>query len=454
MKDEFAIHVKNYYFMGKYKAGMWDGKVHFITEAGLMPYGLLPIFLQTSKKLFPHVPLEMDDNVKTLFKGHDIDPVYDLLHEPRPYQKDCIEACLKYSKGIIESATASGKSLVISYIIKNLLLHRKTTNVRKCLIIVPSIGLTKQFKSDMIEYGLPESLIGVVHSKAKEWDKHIVISTWQSLRSNHDKIQLFNCVMVDETHKAKATELKKILSKCRCKYRYGFTGTNPPHKVDFYNVQTFLGPVLRTYSSGFLAEEGYVSKCNVKRINISYPDGVQSTNYKEIKDECFNKKTRLGLINDIVKNCDDNVLLLVSYISEGDTLSKMLNRRTDKEVIFLSGKDDVDYREEIRQKIMKEKNVAIIATYGIFEAGVNIPNLKYLVLASPTKSKIRTLQSIGRVLRLHESKKDGAFVYDIIDIVKYLHKHSEKRLGYYESEGFDVEDIDFNPFLSIKDMIV
>lgn len=454
MKEEFAYHVKNYYFMGKFKAGFWDGKIHFITEAGLIPYGLLPIFLKKSKKLYPEIKIEVNDEIRNLFKGPEIDIKYDLKYPPYPYQKDCIEACIKYTKGIIQSATASGKSIVISYIIKNLLVNRKITGVKKCLIIVPSIGLTRQFKKDMSDYGIPENLIGEIHSESKEWDKHIIISTWQSLINNYDKLNQFHCTIVDETHKAKAHELKKILSKCKCKYRFGFTGTTPPHITDMYNIQSFIGPVLRTYSSGFLADKGYISKCNVKRIIISYPDDIIRYDYKGIKDECFNNRRRLDLIARTVNDIDDSILLLVSYIDEGEKLVNLLNRRTDNEVMFLSGKDNVDIREEYRQKIIKGEKISLIATYQIFEAGVNIPNLKHLILASPTKSKIRTLQSIGRALRKHKSKEDGAYIYDLIDEVKYLGKHGNIRHEYYKKEGFKIENIELNPFLSIEEFSI
>lgn len=441
MIDEFAIHIKNYYFQPKYKAGIWNGKINFISMKGLMSYGLLLEFLRASKKLYPTIKIKANDDVKNLFKGLEIKPIYDLKHFPYPYQKESIETCLQKTKGIIKSSTASGKSLVITYIIKELLRNRKITGVTKCLLVVPSQSLVEQFKSDMISYGIQEELIGKIYTGFKEWDKHIVISTWQSLSSNHNKLQLFQAIIIDETHKAKSIEIKKILSKSKCNYRFGFTGTLNIHKTDLYNTIAFLGPVLKEYNSGFLAKEGYISKCNVKRIIIEY-NNIESKTYQSIKEEIFNKQKRFKLIEKVISETNDNILLLVSKIDEGEKLEKLVNRKIkNKTAIFLSGRDKVNIREEWRQRMMKEKNIVIIATYGIFECGVNIPNLKYLVLASPIKSKIRTLQSIGRSLRLHETKqKDGAIIYDIVDEVKYLSKHAKKRLEYYESEGFNVEE--------------
>jgi len=444
MKNEFSLHVKNYFWSGKYKSGLWDGKVHFITEASLMPFGLLLDFLRTHKRLFPDIKLEPDDNVKSLFKGNPLDIKYDLSLYPRPYQKESIETTLRYTKGIIRSATASGKSLAISYIIKTLLDNRPITKVYRGLIIVPSVQLVEQFRDDMIEYGIPSQYIGRVYTGYKEWDNAIVISTWQTLKNNHKKIELYDCMIGDECHQVKAHELKKIFSKSKARYRLGFTGTLPNDQTELYNIKSYLGPIIKEYPSGLLAEQGYIAKCNVKIFKINYPLGVEADSYNGIKEEIFSHKYRLGVVSLLVHHLNDNVLLLVSKINEGDKLIKLLNRHTKKEIVFLSGKDKVDIREEWRKKMMRSNNIALIATYGIFQQGINIPNLKYAILASPTKSKIRTLQSIGRTLRTHENKEDGAIIFDIIDEVKFLHKHGEKRLQYYESEGFDIKKFYFD----------
>lgn len=438
MKEKFALHVPNYFFMGKYKAGVWDGKIHFITEAGFIPYGLFTDLLRTHKKLFPQLELEIDDRIKSLFKGPDIDIKYDLSLYPRPYQKETVETTIRFTKGIIRSATASGKSLAIAYILKNLLDNQHITEVYRGLIIVPSKSLVEQFASDMIEYGIREDSIGKVYDKFKQWDNNIVISTWQTLMNNHDKLPMYDCIIGDECHQNKAHELKKIFSKCRARYRLGFTGTLPTSITDLYNVKSYLGPVLKEYPSGLLAKQGYIAQCTVKIHRLEYPL-IESRTYHGIKEEVFNDRERLKLIAKIVNSIDDNILLLVTFKSEGEKLSKLLNRKTRRKIEFLSGDDKTDVREEWRQKMINEKNLALIATYGIFQQGINIPNLKHCILTSPSKSKIRVLQSVGRTLR--EFNNERAFIYDIIDECKYLSKHGEKRLEYYKNEGFEIEEI-------------
>jgi superfamily II DNA or RNA helicase len=444
MKKAFTHKVKGYFWSPKYRAGIWNGKSSLITKTGTFPFGLLPDYLRIHKENHKDVKLKVDDSVTAMFKGDDIEIKFDMSLMPRPYQKESIEYCLKYTKGIIRSATASGKSLAISYIIKNLLDNKYA---KSAIVIVPSKQLVEQFYMDMQEYGIKEKYIGRIYDKIKnkpeQWSRAIVITTWQSLKNNTDRLPDYDIIIGDECHQVKAHELKKIFSKSPAKYRFGFTGTMPTDPLEILNTKAFIGPVLRDYPSGLLGEQGYIAKCNVKVLNIDYGFGLEAEYYDEIKRETFEHKFRLGLIKDLVEHLDHNVLLLVGLHKEGKLLQSLL-QRSNKEAMFLCGSDSVSLREEWRQRMIDETNIALVATYGIFQQGINIPSLKYLILAAPFKSKIRVLQSIGRTLRQHEDKSDGAFVFDIVDDVRYLRSHGNKRILFYESEGFNIEEFEFD----------
>lgn len=441
MRDEFTRFVKGFRFVPAYKSGMWSGKVCMIHEyRRTFPYGLLLDYIRTHKKNFKRISLELDPLVTDLFKGPKLKINYNLKLYPRPYQKDCIEAALAHTKGIIRSATASGKSLVIAYIIKTLL---ESKLIEKAIIIVPSKSLIRQFHDDLVEYGFKDEFIGEVFSQRKQWDKDIVISTWQSLTRNRKMLEGFGCVIVDETHGAKAHELKKILSATEAKYRLGFTGTMPGHMLDSWNTKAFLGPLIREYPSGLLAEQGYISKCTVNMLYIDYKKKFGG-DYNEERDAVFTHPYRLKLIHKLSEKLDHNVLLLVGKVEkEGEVLKEYL-KDTNKTVVFLSGKDSIEKREMWRKKCMQENNIILIATYGIFQQGINIPNLKYIILAAPFKSEIRVLQSIGRSLRKHANKEDGAKIYDICDNTKTFKKHSMKRIRHYDNEGFEVKEFKYS----------
>ena len=116
----------------------------------------------------------------------------------------------------------------------------------------------------------------------------------------------------------------------------------------------------------------------------------------------------------------------------------------DKKVVFLSGKDSIEEREKWRKECMKRKDLILIATYGIFKQGINIPNLKYIILAAPFKAKIRILQSIGRALRKHANKEKGARIYDLVDKTKFFKKYGDIRIRYYDTEGFEVKEFQYS----------
>jgi superfamily II DNA or RNA helicase len=430
-------------FTPKFKAGFWNGRICMVNAVKKsLPYGLVSDLIKFHKKFFPNEKLVFDKGVSELFQGTPINIKYDLKLQPRDYQQECVEIMLKHSKGIVRAATASGKSLIIAYVIKNLIDNKIT---KRSLIIVPTISLVVQFFNDLVEYGFKPSILGKVYEKEKQFDKTIVISTWQTMSRNHEKLANYDCVVFDECHMNKAVEVKKIAEKCaNAVYRLGFTGTlNEGNKLDTWNVKAYIGPILKDYSSGELADRGYISKCNVKVINLEYENEYEG-DYNTIKDTIFINPFRLGVLEDIVRKINGNVLLLVGKIEkEGKVLEDYFKEKfkgADREIVFIYGATPVEEREAWRVECEKRKNIILIASYGVMQLGVNIPSLKYIVLASPFKSKIRTLQSIGRALRQHVEKTDGAYVYDIADECKYLHTHGIKRLRYYHSEKFNVEE--------------
>ena len=108
---------------------------------------------------------------------------------------------------------------------------------------------------------------------------------------------------------------------------------------------------------------------------------------------------------------------------------------------FIYSKTKPEEREMWRQKCIKEKKVILIAVYALFQLGINIPNLNHIVLASSNKTKIRTLQSIGRSLR--KNGEDTSIIYDIVDRSnKFFPKHAKERQRFYDMEDFKTEFIE------------
>ncbi|MFW6130240.1 MAG: DEAD/DEAH box helicase family protein [Atribacterota bacterium] len=442
VKEHFTAMVPGRHFMESFRSGSWDGKVCFFNSLKKeLPYGLFIDLLKFHKENYKDLQINISKDVYNLFKPKKFKLNYNLKFKPHDYQKECIEAAFTYSKGLIKSPTASGKSLIISYIIDNL----KNIN-RQQLVIVPTVDLVEQFYSDMKEYGI--KCVGRVHANLKEYDKPITISTWQSMVRNHELLDNYQTIIVDEAHSIKGIELRNLLEKARkTSWRFGLTGTLPSDKIDIFNVKSFVGPIIKSIDIRRLIDEGYIAGCNIKMVYIDNHIEFNG-NYNEVKEHVFNQPYRLELITNIIKDLGkENVLLLVGLVEkEGEILERYLkDKLPKKKVVFLSGRDKIKVREKWRNEFKDNDDIVMIATYGIYQTGINIPPLKYLIFASPFKSEIRVLQSIGRALRKHASKKEGAYIFDIIDDAPYIDKHAKKRYDYYDREEFDIECIDVKP---------
>lgn len=446
VKEYFSYYKEGYRFSPLFKVGKWDGKISlFDSMRRTLPYGLLLELIKFNKKEWSNENIVVSSEVKSLFKG--AEPVYDdnLLYKTYPYQDDCIKTMLKAGKGIVRVGTGGGKSLIISHILMSLKKQSYIDSDNKAILIVPSIGLVTQFYSDMKEYGIDMSSIGRVGDDWKEWDNEIVISTWQSLKNCPERMAQYKVVIVDEVQGAKAKVLLDLLNiACNAVFRYGVTGTLPDDTLEYNQILSYIGPVHREYGTAYLSEHGYIAKCNIRLVHLDYRNKFKGS-YDEIKDLVFTNDYRMGLITEIVKNTEGSILLLVGKVeAEGDVLCKLLMESSvlqDREVCFLSGKDKAKEREFWRNYTDKSKSVVLIATYGIFQAGINIKSLAHLILASPFKSKIRILQSIGRTLRLHGDKINGSTIWDICDNTKHLKDHSNIRIKHYCREKFEMEEM-------------
>tara|TARA_Y100000589_G_C26736820_1_gene460008 strand:- start:73 stop:588 length:516 start_codon:yes stop_codon:yes gene_type:complete len=158
---------------------------------------------------------------------------------------------------------------------------------------------------------------------------------------------------------------------------------------------------------------------------------------------------RNNLIKNLVKDINGNTLVLFNYIEKhGEPLYELINNNVDdaRKVFFVHGATEVEDREEVRKITESESNAVIVASYGTFSTGINIKRLHNIIFASPSKSRIRNLQSIGRVLRKGEGK-DIATLYDIADDIggqNYTLKHLNERVNIYNDENFKYEVIKVN----------
>ena len=367
--------------------------------------------------------------------------------KPRDYQYKAVYEAIKDNRKLLLSPTGSGKSLMIYSIVR----YYAATS-KKILIIVPTTSLVEQMVNDFIDYGWDADRFvhKIYGGKDKNTDKDIIISTWQSIykfpKRYFDDI---DCVIGDEAHLFKSKSLTGIMTKLHnAKYRFGFTGTLDGSKTHKWVLEGLFGSCDRVTKTDDLIKSGYLSSFRIKILLCQHAPQHFETYHDEI-DYLVEHRGRNNLIKNLVKDLEGNTLVLFNYVEKhGEPLYDLINSnvKEDRKVFFVHGGTEVGDREEVRLITEQENDAIIVASYGTFSTGINIKRLHNIVFASPSKSRIRNLQSIGRVLRVGNGKTI-ATLYDIADDIggqNYTIKHLNERVKIYNEENFKYEVIKVN----------
>ena len=455
--EYFSFEVESAkYMQRKNRYRGWDGKVHLYSPAtGEIYCGLVSYFTEWAKErgyqyefkqheTFGH-PVEENDlitpeGVVGFVKGLRL-PV-----KVRDYQYQAIYECLKYNRRLLLSPTASGKSLMVYSLVR----YHVNLN-RKILIVVPTTSLVEQMYKDFEEYGWMASKYchKIYSGQEKDTKADCIITTWQSVYKQPRKwFEKFDVVIGDEAHQFKAKSLTTIMHKLHgCKYRIGFTGTLDGANVNQLVLEGVFGRCSQVTKTHDLMKQGHVSNLSVKVLVLKHQEQIFDGYQDEMNYLCEHE-TRNKFIRNLACDLKGNTLVLFNYVEKhGLPLYEMINSHTDKPVHLVYGGVDVDDREEIRRLVENEDNSIIVASYGTFSTGINIKRLHNLVFASPSKSRVRNLQSIGRVLRQYRGK-EIATLYDIADDISrdngknYTLLHLFERLKIYKEEKFNYEIIE------------
>jgi len=456
LKDSFQFEVPNAKFSPSYKNKWWDGKIYlFNVNTREIYVGLLDKIIQYCKDYnhtyefkdnkFYGLPFEINENISP-------EGVKDYVtsiskHTPRDYQNKGIYEALYHNRKVIVSPTASGKSLMIYSLVRYY--TEKENNI---LIIVPTTSLVSQLYKDFVDYGWnAEEHCHLIYSgKEKEDTKEVYISTWQAIYKMQKKyFEKFNCVIVDECHTAKAKSIVSIMSKlCDAKYRFGFTGTLDGIEVNKWVLEGLFGPSYKIVKTDELMQKGHLAKLDIKVLLLKH----LPQRFELFEDEIqylINHQKRNNFIKNLALDLKGNTLILFARVEgHGQPLYELINssKTDDRQVFFVHGGVNTEERELVREITERENNAIIVASYGTFSTGINIKNLHNVVFASPSKSRIRNLQSIGRVLRKGDNKIK-ATLYDIADDISYKSRknytlnHLVERIKIYSEENFNYDII-------------
>lgn len=455
LRDAFQFEVPNAKFSPAYKNKWWDGIIYmFNVNTKEIYIGLLDRVIQFckdhkytyefKKNNYYGLPFEQNEEIS---KEGVKDYVTSISkYTPRDYQIDGIYQALRNNRKVILSPTSSGKSLMIYSLVRYYVAKNN-----RILIIVPTTSLVSQLYKDFIDYGWSaENHCHLIYSGQEKDDdnKEVYISTWQSLFKLPKKyFQKFQCVICDECHQAKAKSITSIATKlCDAKYRFGFTGTLDGIEVHKLVLEGLFGPSYKSIRTDELIEKGHAATLNIKVLLLKHSPKKIETYEDEVQCIIQNDK-RNKFIRNLALDLKGNTLILYSRVeTHGELLYNLINSSTTKErkVFFVHGGVNTKDRELVREITERENNAIIVASYGTFSTGINIKNLHNLIFASPSKSRIRNLQSIGRILRKSDSK-NKATLYDIADDMTYQNRknytlnHLIERIKTYTEENFNYD---------------
>jgi len=449
LSGHFEFEVPGAKFIPSVRNKVWDGKIRlFNAMTGMIYAGLVPRILKFCN--MRDYPVEVSPGTYEINdvpddSGMQLAKEFESTFVPREYQNEAVVHALKRDRALMLSPTASGKSFIIY-----MLTRFHMAQGRKTIIVVPTTSLVEQMASDFIEYnnGNPLDIHKIRGGIDKNVDAEITITTWQSIyKLKKDWYEKFDVVVGDEAHLFKAKSLISVLEKMiDCKYRYGFTGTLDGSQTHKLVLEGLFGAVYEVTTTKKLIEDNTLAEFGITAITLQYPDAVRKLNkgktYQEEIDWIVTNESRNKYIRNLAHSLHGNTLILFQFVEKhGKVLLPMLEKE-GKHVHFIYGGISAEDREEVRRLAETNDDNIILASYGTFSTGVNIKRLDNIIFASPSKSKIRNLQSIGRVLR-KSNNNSKATLYDIVDDLQWKSnknfavKHFIERVKIYNDEGFE-----------------
>ena len=456
LSEYFTFFVPGYQFVPAYRNRIWDGKIRLFNlqtsqlYLGLVPY--LTEFCDEREYAYSHDLIEDEYSV---YHAHKFFDTLNLHSQGKPigvreHQEHAFIEAIQKRRTLLLSPTASGKSLIIYLICRQLLDYQNL----KGLIIVPTTSLVEQLYGDFGDYASESGFKNYMHvhriyqGKEKDTDKAITISTWQSLyKMPPEYFHQFDYVIGDEAHLFKAQSLTSILTSCiNAKYRIGLTGTLDGTKTHKLVLEGLFGPTKRVVTTKELIDKKQLSSFNIKCLVLKHSEEIcQQMKDKSYPDELkylIESENRNRFIRNLAVSLTKNTLVLFQMKKHGKLLYEMIKEKAvGRKVFFVDGDVETEVREEIRRIMEVEDDAIFVASFGTTSTGTNIRNLHNIIFTSPSKSRVRNLQSIGRGLRQSDGK-DLATLYDIADDLRikkhtnFTLQHFVERVKIYNEEQF------------------
>ena len=454
LRTHFSIKNDAARFAARHGGRFMPTRLYAITPTGRFEPCLYFEIQKFLKDYYNESNITVDSSFVEVVVPGKFNKIYQSINQPsklnlelRDYQLDTVTKCIQFGRGVIVLATGGGKTLIIATLAQTLFDHRA---FRKALIIVPNLGLVEQTYNDFIEYGVKMSVSKWTGKDEVNLNADIIIANLgilQSKKTDLSFLDQIDLLVVDEVHTSrKGNQINKLIDEIKTNHKYGFTGTLPENKLDQWNIIGKIGPIIIEKSSYELRQKKVISPATALVLEINYKtkplfSGAQNR-YREELEFLFTNNFRNNIMLNFTKKVNNNTLILVDYIKHGEQLFNVLKNNTDKKVYFVQGAVELEDRERIKKIMEYKDNVICIAISKIFSTGINIKNIHYIVFAGGGKAKIKILQSIGRGLRQHHSKKQ-LYIVDLADQLQYGIRHYNKRKEFYAQENINTQKITY-----------
>lgn len=464
MSEYFTYEFPGAKYTPKYRAGIWDGKLRLYNLQRKTLYtGLLDRVYKYAEANGHNVVLDNAWETGTDISIEEVTKFTNSLdlHLPegekiRDYQIRAIHFALTNWRNLTICPTGSGKSLIIYCLLRWHLQHD-----RKHIVIVPTTNLVEQMYSDFNDYSKNNGWPAEAHCQKlysgfpKHFDKDILFTTWQSITDmSKEWYEQFDVVVGDEAHLHKAKSLVAILEKMvNTTYRIGTTGSLDDQKIHHLVLEGLFGAINQVITTKELQKLGFLSPLNIKSLILKYPKQICKENsklkYHEELEFLVTHDKRNRIIRKLALMQTGNTLVLFQLVEkQGRDLFELIKAKAgDRPVYFICKDTDAEAREEIRKILAVETNAIVVASFGTSSTGINIPSISCIIFASPTKSLIRVIQSIGRGLRINKDKFE-CVLYDLTDDMSwrthknFALKHGAERYKIYAKEGHPVKLIE------------
>jgi superfamily II DNA or RNA helicase len=471
MSETFSFEVKGAKFSPAFKMGKWDGKIRLfnlgsrtmgsglyrqvLDFARIRDYttGVIDNFEETGYESVDYVTPNINEEVIGKYmtelnlyaRGEPL--------ELRDYQIKGVTVAIRDRQAILLACTGAGKSAIL-YGISRYITEELDGRV---LVLVPTVGLTTQLKSDFMDYsshngyGVDESMHLISAGADKNVNKPIVVSTFQSLKDvTKEWINSFSAIITDEGHKITAASFKTIYDKATdVPFRLACTGTLHELKANILEMNALTGPVHTIALAKDLIAAKQLVPLRIKAISLNYPldicKGMKGVDYdQEIKWITQNPK-RNNFIKKLALSCKGSTLILFRFIEQGQILYDTIKAAVGdtRDVFFIDGSISKEDRERIRLAA-NLSDAILIFSYATSSTGLNLPAISNIIDGHPVRSKLTFLQSIGRGLRLKEGKTH-CNLFTIGDNMTYKaktntsYKHFGERLKMLLEEGYDFD---------------